>query len=133
MPRELDAADTAGTTISFQGMMGELYLNGKNDPNFTPGEDEESKEFFAEVERLNPTWKPGEIPKVPQPRPRLRTAQKPPEGRVRASGRSPRRRSVRSSRAKARAPDEPSPSPDLDVVRLSRFRRGVRRWLEIAA
>jgi hypothetical protein len=45
--------------------------------------------------------------------------------------RSPRRRSVRSSRAKARAPGSRSSDDDphdLDVAPLSRFRRDVRRW-----
>lgn len=29
------------------------------------GDDEESQDFAAEIERLNPDWQPGEIPKVP--------------------------------------------------------------------
>jgi hypothetical protein len=53
-------------------------------------------------------------------------------GRIQTSARSPRRRSIRSSRARARAPDDPDPDP-LEVVPLSRFRREVRRWLEGAA
>jgi hypothetical protein len=130
-PQQLD---TGTTTISFRQMMGEIHMNGRNDPNCTPGEDEESQKFFAEVERLNPNWKPGQVPKVPRPRRHVRTTQKRPEGRVRPSARSPRRRSVRSGGAKARAPDEPSESePPLDAVPLSRFRRDVRRWLKGAA
>ena len=36
-------------------------------------------------------------------------------------------------RRKARAPDEPSPLPELEAVPLRRFRADVRRWLEGAA
>jgi hypothetical protein len=53
----------------------------------------------------------------------------------RTAARAPRSRSVRSSRAKARAPDDPSPKPppELVAVPVAVFRRDVRRWLEGAA
>jgi hypothetical protein len=40
-----------------------LRLHGYADGE--PSDDEESREYEAEVERLNPDWQPGQIPKVP--------------------------------------------------------------------
>lgn len=56
---------------------------------------------------------------------------RPPAQRAVASARSPRRRSVRRVASRARGPDDPEPEPPLDVVPVARFRRDVRRWLEV--
>ena len=75
---------------------------------------------------------------VPFPHRRLRREAVPATqaspGRVQVAARSPRRRSIRSSRAKARAPDEgepPDPS-DLRPALLVISRAGFRRELERA-
>ena len=51
--------------------------------------------------------------------------------RVRGTARTPRRRTVRRTRAQARAPaSKDPPEPPLEAVSLARFRRDVRRWRE---
>ncbi len=67
------------------------------------------------------------VVKFPPPRLRRRPDVRTP-ALVRPSARTPRRRSVRRRPSKARAPDDPSPSPELEAVPLSRFRADVRRW-----
>jgi hypothetical protein len=58
---------TEETLVSPAEMVAELHLlglHGYGEPGEPVG-DEESRQFFAEVERLNPDWQPGQIPKVP--------------------------------------------------------------------
>ena len=121
--------------ISFAEMMAEMQLlSGHGYGDCKPGDDEESQQFAADVQRLNPNWTPGTIPRalrqqarfVAKPAAATSTMSRRPQPAARAA----RGRRVRT-RAKARGPDDPpKPEPPLDVVPLARFRRDVRRWLE---
>jgi hypothetical protein len=142
-----DVGDGRGAQpVSLDEMIAELHLLSRaGHGESEPGDDQESQEFFGGVERLNPDWKPGQIPRV-RPgyqdgralreqapfvaKPAL--ARVPSPGRVQVGARAPRSRSVRTSNAKARSPGSSSSDdePHLEAVPISRFRRDVAAWLE---
>jgi hypothetical protein len=93
------------------------------------GDDADSRQFVAEVRRLNRTWRLGQTARPPRPvrRSVIHLPAREPAARPRE------RRPVRRARARSpgRQPDDPS-EPELVAVPLERFKRDVDRWLGAA-
>jgi hypothetical protein len=113
--------------ITLAEMMAEFHLSGHGEI----GDDQESQQFFGDVDRLNAGWKPGDVPRVPAGsrsgaayRAVLASVARPvavaPRPREHRNGRPREQRSGRGRSRRGPPSSNDDPDPDLDPSELPR-------------
>jgi hypothetical protein len=120
-PEDHEKFEGSAQPITPAEMMAEFHMLGHGEI----GDDEESQQFFGEVERLNAGWKPGDVPRLPAGyrsgaayRAVLASVARPvavePRPREQRNGRPREQRSGRGRSRRGPPNSNDDPDPDLD-------------------